>query len=89
MPFSSYPKYGLSTQLLTADVDFDHLVTQGLAAFPSKVTSPTPPLQSCLLGKGLGQATHTQEARTHPPPRRQDVCKTYLEFFCTEFSHTY
>ena len=31
-PFSSYPECGLSTQLLTAGVDSDHLVTQGLCS---------------------------------------------------------
>lgn len=88
MPFSSCRKHRLSAHLLMLMLTLIIWLTQGLAGFPSKVTSRPLPFQFCLFGKELQWATHMQEARTHPPPRRQDIYKNYLEF-CTEFFHTH
>lgn len=82
MPFSSYWKHRLSAQLLMLMLTLIIWLTQGLAGFPSKVTSPTPALSVLPVWQGVTMGN------THPPPRRQDIYKNYLEF-CTEFFHTH
>ena len=92
MPLSSNRGYTLSTQLITADIDLDHLDEVCLSGFFTEklllfFSYPLPSLSflggSHYLGSPFQEVAHIWGKRSHvQSPQGQSIHLNYLEVFC-------